>query len=80
MLTEYFDAAMDRAHYEIFEEDGTYYGEIRECPGVCANETTLEECRRVLREVLEGWVIVSLREHLEIPVIAGIDLQIPVLA
>ena len=80
MLTDYLDAAMHRARYEIFEEDKTYYGEIPECPGVFANEATLEECRDVLREVLEGWIIFRLRQHLEIPAVAGIDLELPVLA
>ena len=72
-------AAMDRAHYEMFEDE-TIYGEIAECPGVYANEVTLEQCRRILEEVLEGWILLRLRENLDLPVIEGISLQTPVLA
>lgn len=55
MLTRYIEAAMSHAHYEILE-DGSYYGEISVCPGVWANESTLEECRNILQEVLEEWL------------------------
>jgi len=79
MLTEYIEAAMRRAKYRIYP-DSTYYGEIPECPGVCANEATLEECRRILQEVLEGWIMVRLHANLEIPVIEGIDLEVNVTA
>ncbi len=50
MLTEYIQAAMRRAHYEILE-DGTFYGEIPDFQGVYADADTLtdvpirEECR-----------------------------------
>ena len=53
MLTEYLKAAMGHAHYEILEDDGTYYGEIPDCPGVYANAATLEECRNELAGVLD---------------------------
>jgi predicted RNase H-like HicB family nuclease len=77
MLTEYIDAAMHHAKYEIFE-DKTYYGEIPECKGVYANEATLEECRDVLREVLEGWILVRAHENMDMPVIEGIDLNVAI--
>ncbi len=53
MLTEYIRAAMRLAHYEILEDDGSFYGEIPGIPGVYANATTLEACRDELQEVLE---------------------------
>jgi predicted RNase H-like HicB family nuclease len=79
MIQAYIDAAMERAHYEMFDDE-SIYGEIPDCPGVFANEATLEQCRRTLEEVLEGWILLRLQEHLELPVIAGISLQAPVLA
>jgi predicted RNase H-like HicB family nuclease len=79
MIQAYIDAAMERAHYEMFDDE-SIYGEIPDCPGVFANEATLEQCRKVLEEVLEGWILLRLQEHLELPVIAGISLQAPVLA
>ncbi len=66
MLTQYIQAAMGEAKYEILE-DGTFYGEISSCPGVYANTQTLENCRSELQEVLEGWIILGLRKGHDIP-------------
>ena len=76
MLTEYINAAMRHARYEILPENGGYYGEIPELPGVWANADTLEACREELREVLEGWVVLSIHKNLPLPVIDGIELTI----
>jgi predicted RNase H-like HicB family nuclease len=73
MLREYIDSAMRQAHYELFE-DGSFYGEIPSCPGVLANESTLEHCRETLESVLEGWVILGLRLGHDLPIINGINL------
>ena len=54
MLTAYIQAAMRRATYKLLK-DGAYFGEIPGLQGVWATEKTLEECRRVLQEVLEEW-------------------------
>ena len=78
MLTEYIEAAMRHAKYEILPEDGTYYGEIPECPGVYSNEDTLEECRTVLREVLEDWILLRTRNQSEISVVGGVDINLAV--
>ncbi len=56
MLTTYIRAAMERAQYKILE-DGTYFGEIPGFQGVWANESAHEECRGVLQEVLEEWLL-----------------------
>jgi predicted RNase H-like HicB family nuclease len=66
MITEYIQAAMKHAKYELLS-DGTFYSEIPNCPGVYANEKTLEECRMLLQEVLEGWIILGLRLGHELP-------------
>jgi predicted RNase H-like HicB family nuclease len=75
MLTAYIQAGMDQAKYERLE-DGTYYGDIPECPGVWADGATLEECRRTLQEVLEEWIVLKLRDGDELPVIAGLNLAV----
>jgi predicted RNase H-like HicB family nuclease len=75
MLTEYIQAAMHRAKYEILDEDGTFYGSIPECQGVWANEETLEDCRNELQSVLEDWILVRISDHNSLPVIDGIDLN-----
>ena len=75
MLSEYIQAAMRRAHYELLE-DGTYYGEIDVCPGVYANTDTLEGCREELREILEEWIVLGLRLNHNLPDIGGFKLDI----
>ena len=74
ILTAFVETAMHEARYEMLE-DGTFFGEIPSCPGVWANEKTLEVCRDVLREVLEEWLILKLRDGDFIPTIGGIDLN-----
>lgn len=75
MLTEYIQAAMHQAKYEILEEDVTFYGFIPECQGVWANEETLEDCRNELQSVLEDWILVRISDRLPLPVVDGIDLN-----
>ena len=58
MLTVYIDEAMSRATYKILE-DGTYFGEILGLQGVWSSKATMEECRRVLQEVLEEWLVLK---------------------
>ncbi len=60
MLTDYIHAAMHKATYELLE-DGTFYSEIPDFPGVWANAQTLEACRDDLQDALEGWIILGLR-------------------
>lgn len=79
MLTDYIDAAMRHAHYEIFG-DGTIYGEIPHLQGVFANEKTLENCRAELKSVLEGWILLGLRLGHRLPIVDGIDLNQPQVA
>ena len=75
MLASYIDAAMERAHYEIIEDEGSFWGEIPGVQGVWARHTTLEGCRRELREALSDWIALRLRLGLDIPMVAGIDLN-----
>lgn len=75
MLASYIDAAMEQATYEIIEDEGTYWGDIPGLQGVWARDATLEGCRRELREALSDWIALGLRLGMEIPVIAGIDLN-----
>ena len=76
MLTEYIEAAMKKARYEILPDDNSFYGEIPGFAGVYANADTLEACRRELREVLEDWVLLSISRHLPLPVVDGIELKV----
>ena len=67
MITQYIEAALSRARYEIIEDEEPYYGEVPKLEGVWATGKTLEECRRNLAEVIDGWLVVRLRRGLDIP-------------
>ena len=75
MLTEYIQAAMRKAKYEILDGKEGFYGEIPGFQGVWANAKTLEECRNELAEVLEEWILFHLADKTPLPKIAGIDLN-----
>ncbi len=67
MITEFIQLALDKAKYEIIEDEESYYGEVPGLDGVWATGKTLEECRRNLAETIDGWIIVRLRKGLPIP-------------
>lgn len=67
MITEYIEAALSRAKYEIIEDEESYYGEAPELEGAWATGKTLEECRHNLAEVVDGWLVVRLKRGLFIP-------------
>ena len=67
MITEYINAALQRAKFEIIGDEEPYYGEVPELDGVWATGKTLEECRHNLAEVIDGWLVVRLKKGLPIP-------------
>ncbi len=67
MLTEYIEVALKTVRYEIIEDEDPYYGEIDKLKGVWAAGKTLEECRDNLKEVVEGWILLSIKKGLSIP-------------
>ncbi|MBI4336338.1 MAG: type II toxin-antitoxin system HicB family antitoxin [Chloroflexi bacterium] len=76
MLTAYINKAMKRASCRKLD-DGTFFGEIPGFQGVWANAGTLQACRRELREVLEEWLLMKLRDGDEdIPELGGITLAV----
>ena len=75
MLTEYIEGAMKRARYEIIEDEEPYYGEIEELKGVWASGKTLEECRNNLKEVIEGWILLSIKKGLPIPRLGDLEIK-----
>ena len=76
-LTDYIQQAMAQA---VFEDlgDGTYGGTIPPCWGVIAFGDTVAECREELRSALEDWMLTGMRWGHELPVVAGIDLNVPI--
>ncbi len=75
MITEYIEAAMSKARYEIIADEEPYYGEVPELEGVWATGKTLEECRKNLAEVIDGWIIVRLRKGLPLPSIGEYKIE-----
>ncbi len=67
MIVEYINAAMERARYEMIEDDAPFYGEIADIQGVWASGATLEECRRRLAAALEDWLLFGLDRRKDIP-------------
>ncbi len=70
MIGDYIRAAMRHATYELLS-DGSFYGSIPGFAGVWADAATLEACRDELQEVLEGWILLRIADHLSIPEVDG---------
>jgi predicted RNase H-like HicB family nuclease len=75
MLVEYIEESLKRAHYELIDDEEPYYGEIKELKGVWASGKTLEECRDNLRDVIEGWILLSIKKGLPIPKLGNIEIK-----
>ena len=75
MIIEYIEEALRRARYEKIDDDEPYYGEIAELQGVWATGKTLEECRNVLKEVVEGWLLLSVKKGLPIPKLGECEIK-----
>jgi predicted RNase H-like HicB family nuclease len=67
MLVEYIEEALSKARYEIINDEDPYYGEIKELKGVWATGKSLEGCRHNLKDVIEGWLLLSIKKGLPIP-------------
>lgn len=75
MLIEYIEEALKRAKYEIIDDEEPYYGEIEELKSVWATGKTLEECRDNLKNVIEGWILLSIKKGLEIPKLGVFEIK-----
>ena len=65
MLTDFIGKKLQSAKYKILE-DKSYFGEIPGLKGIWANAKTLELCRKELQEVLEDWLILSIKNDKKI--------------
>ncbi len=66
MLTDYLNKKLAQARFKRLK-DGTYFGEISGVRGVWANARTLTMCRAELREVLEDWLVLKVRNKENVP-------------
>jgi predicted RNase H-like HicB family nuclease len=77
MLSQYIQAAMRQAKYDILnDDDKSYYGEIPGFQGVYANAELLGDCRDELLEVLEQWIVYRLSKNLPLPTVDGLKLSV----
>ncbi|HEU5370204.1 MAG TPA: hypothetical protein VFU69_17160 [Ktedonobacterales bacterium] len=72
MLSEYMDKAMQYVQYERLE-DGTCFATISGFEGLWVAGQTEQECRKELREVLEGWILLGIAHDDLLPEIVGIS-------
>ena len=61
MLSEFIERKLKKASYKLLK-NGSYFGEIPGLNGVWANAKNLEDCRKELKEVLEDWLLLKIRD------------------
>ncbi len=61
----------------MIKDDDPYYGEVPELKGVWSSGKTLEQCRRNLEEVIEGWILVRISQGKEIPELRDKKISLP---
>ena len=61
MLSEFMERKLKKASYKLLK-NGSYFGEIPGLNGVWANAKNLEDCRKELKEVLEDWLLLKIRD------------------
>ncbi|MCA1666843.1 MAG: type II toxin-antitoxin system HicB family antitoxin [Thermomicrobia bacterium] len=80
MFSKYVETAMRHADYSIMEDGTHFFGEVPQLDGVWANAPTLKACRDELKDVIEGWLMLGIAMHHEIPPIDGIAIIVGVAA
>ncbi len=66
MFSIFISRKMLTAEYKILK-DGSYFGEVPSCKGVWVSAKNLELCRKELQEVLEGWMLLKVRDRQPVP-------------
>lgn len=75
MLIEYIQKALEKAQYKKLD-NGTWFAEIPGFEGVWANADNVEKCRHELKEVLEEWLVLKIRDKDPIPKIEGAEIRV----
>ncbi len=71
MFSEYIEAALEKAVYKTIEDEEPIFVSVPELPGAWATGKTVEEARKELISVIEGWIALRLRMGRSIPSISG---------
>jgi predicted RNase H-like HicB family nuclease len=77
MLSQYIQAALERAHYETIEDEEPFYAEVPGLDGVWATGKSMEECRRNLQDAIEDWLFFSIAKGLPIPALGDVTIRLP---
>jgi len=80
MLIQYIQTALDRAHYEMIDDEEPFYAEVAGLEGVWATGRTLEECRRNLADAIEDWLLFSIARGLPVPALGPVAIHLPEIA
>jgi Uncharacterised protein family (UPF0150). len=76
MFSEYIQAALALAEYEIIDND-EYCVTVPGLRGIIATGKTIEECRKDLIGVIEEWITLRLRLGMPIPPMGSQAIEIP---
>jgi predicted RNase H-like HicB family nuclease len=71
MFAEYIEAALERAVYKTIEDEDPIFVSVPELQGAWATGKTVEEARKELISVIDGWIALRLRMGRSIPPIGG---------
>ncbi len=71
MFREYIEAALEQAVYKTIDDEEPIFVSVPELPGAWASGRTVEEARKELISVIEGWIALRLRMGRSIPPIGG---------
>jgi predicted RNase H-like HicB family nuclease len=71
MFSEYIEAALERAVYKTIEDEDPIFVSVPQLPGAWATGKTIEEARKELISVIEGWIALRLRRGRSIPPLGG---------
>jgi len=73
-LARYVEEALKRAEYSR-DENGVVIARVPKASGFFTQGDSFEEARENLRDVIEGNVLLALQLGLEIPRIAGVEIE-----
>jgi predicted RNase H-like HicB family nuclease len=76
-FSEYVAEAIKHARYEYCGETESWTAFVEELPGCWAQADSVEDARRELMEVIEGWVLLGIRSGDALPAIGNRKLGLP---
>ncbi len=66
-ITSYIEKLLKKANYEYDKKTKSWCASIDELPGAYAQANTVEKTRQELAEVIEDYIIESLKENQKLP-------------